>query len=219
MNPRHAAALALVGWYLMVPPVLSAQSAGPTSTPQWRPDAPASPPPPGFEHRPGDWTAARKMCGARLHDRGCRYICSFALELWSMKKAGRLNQPNTFPPATDKPQGPFALPGGAKGYILPAQSAPSDPKAVGPVTIRAQDSKASRDKLECPNSAVLGKTLIPDSPYAPECQEILHCSSEQSALVEGYQKCVNANAGDPTNCSAFMHCLNAAVVHGPHANP
>jgi len=82
-----------------------------------------------------------------------------------------------------------------------------------------QDSQVSRDKVDCPNSAVLGRTLIPDSPYAPGCQEILRCPSEQRALVEGYRKCVQANAGDPKNCYIFMRCLNYSVVHGPHANP
>src|ERR1700685_232517 len=118
MHLRHAAALALVGLYSMMPSVLKAQSAVPTNGPQWCTDAPASPPPPGFEHRPGDWANVRKMCAAH-GDRGCMWLCELALELWSMKKAGRLNQPNTFPPATDKPQGPFPLPGGAKGDILP----------------------------------------------------------------------------------------------------
>ena len=105
-------------------PVLPANPAAPTSSPQWCTDAPASPPPPGFEHRPGDWVNVRKMCVAH-DDRGCMWLCELALELWSMKKAGRLNQSNNFPPATDKTQGPFPLPGGAKGYILPAQPAPT----------------------------------------------------------------------------------------------
>ena len=60
-----------------------------------------------------------------MRDRRCMYICEFTGELWSMKKASRLNCPNTFPLATDKPQGPFPLPGGAEGYILPAQPAPT----------------------------------------------------------------------------------------------
>ena len=108
-------------------PAIPANPAVPTSSPQWCTDAPASPPPPGFEHRPGGWANVRKMCAAH-RGRGCMWLCELALELWSMKKAGRLNQPDTFPPATDKPQGPFPLPGGAKGYILPIQPAPSIPK-------------------------------------------------------------------------------------------
>jgi len=91
----------------------------------WCPDAPASPPPPGFEHHLGDWAATRKLCGARMDDRGCRNLCEFAVELWSMKKAGRLNQPNSAPSPTDQTQGPFPLPGGASGFILPAQPAPT----------------------------------------------------------------------------------------------
>ncbi len=38
MNPRHAAALALVGWYLMLPPVVPVE--GPPRTIHWSEDAP-----------------------------------------------------------------------------------------------------------------------------------------------------------------------------------
>jgi hypothetical protein len=102
---------------------IPANPAVPTGRPQWCTDAPASPPPPGFDRHPGDWANVRKMCEARA-DSGCRRLCALAEELWSRKKVGQMNQPNTFPPATDKPQGPFPLPGGAKGYILPIQPAP-----------------------------------------------------------------------------------------------
>jgi hypothetical protein len=118
-------------------PAIPANPAVPSS-PQWCTDAPASPPPPGLEHHPGDWANLRKKCAAH-DDRGCMYICSFAVELWSMKRSGRLNQPNTFRPATDKFQGPFPLPGGAKGYILPIQPNPSVPKLARPATIGAQE--------------------------------------------------------------------------------
>lgn len=79
MNPRPA--LALVVFFLMMPSVLKVQSAVPTSSPQWCTDAPASPPPPGFEHRRGDWTNVREMCGAHMGDRGCMRLCAFAEEL------------------------------------------------------------------------------------------------------------------------------------------
>ncbi len=100
-----------------------------TAGPSWCTDAPASPPPPGFERRPGDWANVRKMCGAHMYDRGCMRLCAFAEELWRRKRAGQLNQPNTAPSPSDQPQGPFPLPGGASGYILPARPAPvpSDP--------------------------------------------------------------------------------------------
>ena len=81
-----------------------------------------------------------------------------------------------------------------------------------------KNSEASGGKVDCQNSAVMGKTLIPHSPYAPECQEFFRCPSEQQALVEDYQKCVGANAGNPTKCSVFWRCLDYAVVHGPNAN-
>jgi hypothetical protein len=48
-----------------------------------------------------------------------------ARDLWNMKKKGLLDQPNTFPVSTDRPQGPFPLAGGANGYILPAVSTPT----------------------------------------------------------------------------------------------
>jgi hypothetical protein len=104
-----------------------AHAAGPTGSvsPSWCQGVPASPPPPGFERHPGDWASVREMCGAHMYDRGCRSLCMLAEELWSRKKAGRLNQPNTAPSPSSQPQGPFPLPGGASGYILPAQPAPT----------------------------------------------------------------------------------------------
>jgi hypothetical protein len=98
--------------------------------PNWCSDVPASPPPPNFEIRPGDWAAFRKMC---MNDKsggmGCGYICSGATErwhLWKLQQSGQL-KPDSFPSPTDKPQGPFPLPGGAKGFILPVQPVPSVP--------------------------------------------------------------------------------------------
>ena len=41
------------------------------------------------------------------------------------EEGGQLNQPNTAPSPSDQPQGPFPLPGGASGYVLPAQPAPT----------------------------------------------------------------------------------------------
>jgi hypothetical protein len=58
-----------------------------TAGPNWCTDAPASPPPPGFELRPGDWANVRKMCAAHMYDRGCVGLCAFAEELWRRKKA------------------------------------------------------------------------------------------------------------------------------------
>jgi hypothetical protein len=96
--------------------------------PNWCSDVPESPPPPNFEIRPGDWVAFRSMCmNAKTPDMGCGYICNGARErwhLWKVQQSGQL-KPNSFPSPTDKPQGPFPLPGGAKGFILPVQPAPS----------------------------------------------------------------------------------------------
>jgi hypothetical protein len=94
--------------------------------PNWCSGVPVSPPPPNFELRPGNWAAARQMCmNVGKTDMGCIYICGYAEDLWRMQKSGRLNQPDSFPSPTDQPQGPFPLPGGSRGYILPAQPAPA----------------------------------------------------------------------------------------------
>src|SRR5260370_23309066 len=93
--------------------------------PNWCSDVPASPPPPYFEHHPGAWAEARQMCMNLSFDMGCVYICGDAQDRWRLKKSGRLNQPNTFPSPTDQPPGPFPLPDGSSGYILPAQPAPA----------------------------------------------------------------------------------------------
>jgi hypothetical protein len=103
--------------------------------PNWCSDVPASPPPPYFEHSPGAWAAARKMCmNVEKNDMGCIYICGNAEDRWRLQKSGRLDQPNTFPTPTDELQGPFPLPGGASGYIQPLQPAPSvqTPDVFGP---------------------------------------------------------------------------------------
>jgi hypothetical protein len=94
--------------------------------PNWCSDVPASPPPPNFEHHPGEWTEARQLCTrARKTDLGCANACGDAKERWSQQKAGLLNHPNAVPSPTDKLQGAFPLPRGASGYILPAQPAPA----------------------------------------------------------------------------------------------
>ena len=94
--------------------------------PNWCSQVPASPPPPYFEHHPGAWAAERQMCmNLDKNDRACASICINAIDRWNLQKAGRFNQPDTFPSPTDQPQGPFPLPGGANGYILPVQPAPT----------------------------------------------------------------------------------------------
>lgn len=107
-------------------------TSGSPANPSWCADVPASPPPPNFELKPGNWAATRKMCtNAKAGEMGCGYICGNARErwhLWKLQQSGQL-KPNAFPPPTDKPQGPFPLPGGGSGFILPVQPAPapSDP--------------------------------------------------------------------------------------------
>jgi len=81
--------------------------------PNWCSDVPESPPPPNFDTgHPGHWAAVRNMCmNAKTPEMGCGNICRFAEDLWRMQKSGRLNQPDTLPSPTDKPQGPFPQPG------------------------------------------------------------------------------------------------------------
>ena len=130
MNSAKRAWIALV---VTIITALSAAGAGaqqPTPSaplnPNWCSSAPASPPPPQFEHKPGQWAAVRQICmNVRKGDKGCEDICQTAEDLWNLKKSGRLNQPNTWPSQTDKPLGPFPLPGGASGYVVPAQPAPT----------------------------------------------------------------------------------------------
>jgi hypothetical protein len=44
--------------------------------PNWCSSAPPSPPPPQFEHKPGQWAAARQICmNVRKGDKGCEDIC------------------------------------------------------------------------------------------------------------------------------------------------
>src|SRR5260370_30515280 len=130
MNSAKRAWIALV---VTIITALSAASAGaqqPTPSaplnPNWCSSAPASPPPPLFEHKPGQWAAYRQMCmNVPKANKGCASVCATAEDLWNLQKSGRLNQPNTWPSQTDKPLGPFPLPGGASGYVVPAQPAPS----------------------------------------------------------------------------------------------
>jgi hypothetical protein len=136
MNFVKAAAIAIfiaIGSALMVanaeaqlPPAATPQ-ATPAAllNPNWCSDVPASPPPPNFDYRPGEWAYVRKMCMAKMSDLSCTGFCRNAEDRWRQQKAGLLNQPNALPSPTDKLQGPFPLPGGASGYILPAQPAPA----------------------------------------------------------------------------------------------
>ena len=137
MKPRPAAALMFACWYLMVPSVLLAHTSadGPVmpANPNWCPEVPASPDPPHFDGHYGTWAEARKKCTGATNDIWtCGDLCMAARDLWNMKKKGLLDKPDTFPSSTDKQQGPFPLPGGANGYILPAfPTAPRSRGALG----------------------------------------------------------------------------------------
>ncbi len=99
----------------------SAQQPTPSSplNPNWCSSAPASPPPPQFEQRPGDWAEARQMCmNLPNADKGCGYICQTAKDLWNLQKLGRLNQ-----------RSPSPLPSGASQHVVPAHPAPTSSPA------------------------------------------------------------------------------------------
>ena len=122
--------------------------------PNWCSQVPASPPPPYFEHHPGAWAAERQMCmNLDKNDRACASICINAIDRWNLQKAGRFNQPDTFPSLTDQPQGPFPLPGGANGYILPVQPAPAP-------------SDPTSDAADAVSAALMGASASAQSPSA-----------------------------------------------------
>jgi hypothetical protein len=122
--------------------------------PNWCPGVPESPPPPNWENVPGGWAQAYKACSAdrsmfspgQRHnmDVECRHACMGAKGSWGTSK----NPPSTdtLPLSTGKPQGPFPLPGGGNGYILPAQPAPtpSNPTSDAVDALYAALSAAAR---------------------------------------------------------------------------
>jgi len=132
--------------------------------PNWCSGVPASPPPPKFDTgHPGHWAAVRKMCmNAKTPEMGCGDICRYAKDLWRMQKSGRLNQPDTFPSPTDEPQGPFPLPGGGSGFILPKQPAPSGPTSDG------------ADALSAALSAVLPPGTFSSFPVKTSASSLCH---------------------------------------------
>ncbi len=97
----------------------------PPLNPNWCPGVPASPAPPHYENHPGDWAAESQLCmNTAGFDATCMYLCEGAQERWARARAGTLNQKSDFPESTTQPQGPFPVPGGGYGYILPVPSTP-----------------------------------------------------------------------------------------------
>ena len=107
IRDRHAAALALVGLYLMVSSA-SAQQPAPAAplNPQWCSDVPASPPPPNLEHHLGDWAILRNRCMNNRSDLLCAPLCQDAKDRWKQQKAGLLNHPSSFPAIPANPAVP-----------------------------------------------------------------------------------------------------------------
>jgi hypothetical protein len=151
MKPRHSVALALVGASSIAIVFVFAEHTRGVRAPQpiptsstrasWCPQVPASPAPPYFDGHYGTWAEANKRCLNVTDDHKdqeeCGDLCMAARDLWNMKKLGLLDKPDTFPQCTDKTQGPFPLPGGANGYILPCARMPAPTSdssgAVSPV--------------------------------------------------------------------------------------
>jgi hypothetical protein len=95
-------------------------TSGTPANPNWCSDVPASPPPPHFENKPGDWAYIRSQCMKKSgFDVSCFDDCLAAKERWARAKAGTLNLPEAPKDSTTVPQGPFPLPGGGSGYIAP----------------------------------------------------------------------------------------------------
>ena len=71
--------------------------------PNWCSDVPASPAPPGFELRAGNWAYVRKACSSEtsLNFRTCADICMDARARWKMKKSGHLSKSQSIR-STDK---------------------------------------------------------------------------------------------------------------------
>jgi hypothetical protein len=169
-------------------------TSGSPPNPGWCADVPASPPPPNFDKdHPGKWAAVRKMCTnamkAGSHDnKGCGYICGFARDLWRLQKSGQLNQPSTFPTPSDKPQGPFPLPGGGSGFILPAQPAPAPSGPTSDAT----------DAL----SGMLSSVVLPPGPFSS------FPGQDLSATTSGQGQPPNVSADvSPTQNAEFINFL------------
>lgn len=174
-------------------------TSGSPANPSWCADVPASPPPPNFELKPGNWAATRKMCmNAKAGEMGCGYICGNARErwhLWKLQQSGQL-KPNAFPPPTDKPQGPFPVPGGGSGFILPMQPAPAP---SGPTSDAA-------DAL----SAALSSVVLPPGPFSS------FPGQDLSATASGQGQPPNVSADvSSTQNAEFINFLGLWVWNKP----
>src|ERR1700691_5073738 len=143
------------------------------STSNWCPGVPESPPPPHWENIPGGWAQTYKACSAdrsmfspgQRHnmDVECRHACMGAKGSWGTSK----NPPSTdtLPLSTGKPQGPFPLPGGGSGYVLPLPSSP-------PIPTTSEAPSASQDSADPPGpfSSYPGADLNVSGCNAGDCQ-------------------------------------------------
>ena len=139
--------------------------------PNWCSDVPASPPPPHYENIPGEWAARRKMClnaTGHLAWKTCGDICLRARELWQRAKEGTLDQPSTFPPATDKLQTPLPVPGGGSGYPLPPT-----PAAATPVAPESFAAPAARSPGPAPAGSLSGADISATGDLKPTDSENL----------------------------------------------
>ena len=108
---------------------------------------------------------------------------------------------NTFPPVTDKPQGPFPLPGGANGYILPVQPVPSVPKP------NAGRSCLKRATLIAEKVDTAGRHVRQIELCPPHCQIVI-----ERERFRGLEICDRRRPLDGSSVSAFRfsssHLLN-----------
>jgi hypothetical protein len=112
--------------------------AGATPAARWCPEVPQTPPPPHFELHPGDWANIHKYCSSLSRAnfpsdfayysawRECANQCALAIDRWGESK-NPPPKPKTVYQSTAKPQGPFQLPGGTTGYILPVPTSTATP--------------------------------------------------------------------------------------------
>lgn len=121
--------IALLSYVHAQPPAASPTPA-PTNA-NWCPGVPESPPPPGWST--GEWAAISRQCSAPGHDRIlCGRECAAARERWAEYRNPPSPPQTRYPLSTSVPQGPFPLPGGGEGYILPLSSPPATPEANAP---------------------------------------------------------------------------------------
>lgn len=98
----------------------------PPLNPNWCSSVPVAFTPLQGVNHPGDWERIRQGCmNTAPIDEVCRDECEALEDLWQRKKSGYVPGKPTLPLSTNVPQGPFPLPGGGNGYIVPLPPTPA----------------------------------------------------------------------------------------------